>query len=145
MFKWTIKNKFQWNHNRNSNSLIKIMRLKMSSVKLRPFSLPQCVKHTFSALLWLTLLNLNHDVITVWGCFPNYCPFVKGIHRSRWIPFICHFNWGRVTHVCIANLITIGSDNGLSPDRHQAIIWSNVGILSIGPSKINFSEFLIET
>ena len=29
---------------------------------------------------------------------------------------------GRVTHVCVSNLTIIGSDNGLSPDRHQAII-----------------------
>ena len=38
------------------------------------------------------------------------------------------------------NLSIIGSDNGLVPDRHQAIIWTNAGILLIGPSGINFSE-----
>ena len=27
----------------------------------------------------------------------------------------------------------VGSDNGLSPVRRQAIIWNNAGILSIGP------------
>ena len=37
-----------------------------------------------------------------------------------------------------------GSDNGLSPDRRQAIIWTNVGILLIGPPGTNFSEILIE-
>ena len=31
------------------------------------------------------------------------------------------------------NKAIIGSDNGLSPDRHQAIIWTNAGILLIGP------------
>ena len=31
-------------------------------------------------------------------------------------------HWGRVTHICVSQLITIVSDNGLSPDRHQAII-----------------------
>ena len=30
----------------------------------------------------LTLLNLNHDDVTVWKGFPNYWPFVKGIHRD---------------------------------------------------------------
>ena len=30
--------------------------------------------------------------------------------------------WGRVTHMCVRNLTIIGSDNGLSPGRHQAII-----------------------
>ena len=31
--------------------------------------------------------------------------------------------------------MTIGSDNGLSPGRHQAIIWTNVDILSIAPQR----------
>ena len=39
----------------------------------------------------------------------------------------------------------IGSDNGLSPGRRQAIIWANAGILLIGPLETNFSEILIET
>ena len=32
---------------------------------------------------------------------------------------------GRVTHIWIGKLTNIGSDNGLSPGRRQAIIWSN--------------------
>ena len=31
-------------------------------------------------------------------------------------------HWGRVTHICVSKLTIIGSDNGLSPDRRQAII-----------------------
>ena len=42
------------------------------------------------------------------------------------------------------NYAIIGSDNGLSPRRRQAIIWTNARILSIGPFGINFSEILIE-
>ena len=38
----------------------------------------------------------------------------------------------------------IGSDNSLSHGRRQAIIWTNDGILSIGPLRKNFSEILIE-
>ena len=53
-------------------------------------------------------------------------------------------HWGRVRHICVGNLTFIGSDNGLSPDRCQAIIWTNVGILLIGPQGTNFSEVLIE-
>ena len=45
---------------------------------------------------------------------------------------------------CIGNLTTISSDNGLSPGRRQAIIWTNVGMLLIGPLWTNFSEILIE-
>ena len=57
-------------------------------------------------------------------------------------PLLTH--WGRVTHVCVGNLTTIGSDNGLSPGRRQAIIWTNAEILLIGPLGTNFSDFLIE-
>ena len=53
-------------------------------------------------------------------------------------------HWGRVTHICVGKLIIIDSDNGLSPGWHQAIIWTNSGIWSIGPMGTNFSEILIE-
>ena len=52
--------------------------------------------------------------------------------------------WGRVTHICFGNLTIIGSDNGLSPGRRQAIIWTNAGILPIWPLGTNFSEILIK-
>ena len=53
-------------------------------------------------------------------------------------------HWGRVTHICVIKLTIIGSDNGLSPGRRQAIIWANAGILSIGHLGTNFSEILFE-
>ena len=37
-----------------------------------------------------------------------------------------------MTHICVGKTTIIGSDNGLSPDRRQAIIWTNAGILMIG-------------
>ena len=52
-------------------------------------------------------------------------------------------HWGRVTHVCVGKLTMIGSDNGLSPGRRQAIIWTNAGILCIGPVGTKFNEILI--
>ena len=53
-------------------------------------------------------------------------------------------NWGPVTHICVSKRTVIGSDNGLLPIRRQAIIWTNVGILLIGPSGTIFSENLVE-
>ena len=53
-------------------------------------------------------------------------------------------HWGRVTHICVSKLTIIGSDNGLSPDRRQAIIWTNDGLLLIEHLGTNFSEILIE-
>ena len=76
----------------------------------------------------------------------------NGISHSR-MPCRCMLSalyqaplthWGRVTHICVGNLTIIGSGNGLSPDRRQAITWTNVGILLIGPLGTNFSEMLIE-
>ena len=49
-----------------------------------------------------------------------------------------------MTHIYVIKLTIIGSDNGLSPGRHQAIILTNAGVLLIGPSGTNFSEILIE-
>ena len=51
---------------------------------------------------------------------------------------------GRVTHICVSELTIVGSDNGLSPGRRQAIIWSNAGILLIRTLGTNFSEILGE-
>ena len=42
------------------------------------------------------------------------------------------------------NYTIMGSDNGLSPGRHQAIIWTKAGIFLIGPNGTNFSEIIIE-
>ena len=53
-------------------------------------------------------------------------------------------HWGRVTHICVNKLTVFGSDNGSSPGRHQAIIWTNAGILLIGTLGTHFSEILIE-
>ena len=78
-------------------------------------------------------------------CINNY------IHIKGWdvIPYPCHnFNgsclthWGRMMHICISKLTIIGSDNGLSPDQCQAIIWTNAGILLIQTLGTNFSEIL---
>ena len=48
-----------------------------------------------------------------------------------------------MTHIYVCKLTTIGSNNGLSPGQHQAIIWTNAGILLIRPFGTNFSEILI--
>ena len=51
-------------------------------------------------------------------------------------------HWGWVTHICVGNLTITGPDNGLSPCRHQAIIWTNAGILLIRSSGTNISDIL---
>ena len=53
-------------------------------------------------------------------------------------------HWVRVTHICVGELTIIVSDNSLSPERRQAIIWTSAWILLIGPYGTNFSEISIE-
>ena len=77
---------------------------------------------------WGFSLRLNHSSQVILGIWPS----LSLIH------------WGRVMHICLSKLTIIGSDNGLSPCEHQAILWTNAGILLIGDLGINFSEILIE-
>ena len=66
------------------------------------------------------------------------------IHYKEPITAILLTHWSRVTHICVSKLTSIGSDNGLSPVRRQAIIWTNAGILLIRTLGTNFSEILCE-
>ena len=80
---------------------------------------------------WQVLIDSSvviHDNAVVWKCFPHYWSLIL---------------WIQVPHICVGKLTIIGSDNGLSPGRRQAIIWTNAGILLIGPLGTNFSEILI--
>ena len=80
----------------------------------------------------------SHCVNQWWVVY--WCTFAS-LGLSELKSFFTH--WGRVTHICVIKLTIIGSDNGLSPGRRQAIIWTNAGILLIGPIGTNFSEILI--
>ena len=120
-------------------------------------------------ILWAVLIPWT-DRLTGWRVTPegvndvntpfnagqhHICRDIRGTHdiggcwnlkrRVATIPplwaSICWLtHWGRVTHICVGKLTIIGSDNGLSPKRLQAIIWTNAGILLIGRLGTNFSE-----
>ena len=49
-----------------------------------------------------------------------------------------------ITRICVSKLSIIGSDKGLSPGRHQAIIWTKAGISLIRNLGTNFSEIVSE-
>ena len=55
-----------------------------------------------------------------------------------------HFNSLRPRDAYMRDLTIIGSDNGLSPGRRQAIIWTNAELLLNRTFGTNFSEILIE-
>ena len=81
---------------------------------------------SYVLILWVSLTYINHVISPKW----------------KTTPLLTH--WSRVTHICVSKLTIIDSDNGLSPSRRQAIIWTNAGILLIGPQETNLSEILIE-
>ena len=86
----------------------------------------------FSKFLWL--LTILNTLLLLRGHYWTD-------HGTLWQPLgAC---WGWAMHICLGKLTTIGSDNGLSPGRRQAIIWTIAGILLIGPLGTNFSEILI--
>ena len=49
-----------------------------------------------------------------------------------------------MVHICVSKLTTIDSDNDLTPDRRQAIICTDAGILLIEALETNLSGILIE-
>ena len=53
---------------------------------------------------------------------------INSLSLRTWISKSTH--WGRVRYICFSKLTIIGSDNGLSPGRRQAIIWTSDEILS---------------
>ena len=118
----SILNIFQWNFIRKSiafihyNAFENLTWIKDSSTPMNnPFSYKSSLKSTYSGSI--------------------QCLKASMIYLTQ---------WGRVTHICVDNLNTVGSDNGLSPDWPQAIIWTNAGILLIQILGTNFSEILNE-
>ena len=67
--------------------------------------------------------------------------YFKKIHlktsSAKWLLFCPGFNelthWGQAMHICVNKLTIIGSDNGLSPGRRQAIIWTMLEYCSLHP------------
>ena len=99
-------------------------------VKVMGWLLPWWHKHITCRLI-VSWTNFTE----IW-IYTKCQPFYSGLNVLT--------HWGWATHICVSKLTIIGSDNGLSPGRRQAIIWTNAGILIIGPLGTNFSEILIE-
>ena len=92
-------------------------------------------------MCWTTVMLTSNKHIWLWFGGVSF-----GQHPWGLIIYLHNLkltHWSRMTHICIGKLTTIGSDNGLSPGRRQAIIWTNAGILLIGPIGTNLGEILI--
>ena len=104
-----------------------------------PLSLPSLLSITANATIIISIIIIVIIIIIV-----VVVVFVIIIVISCIFISVTLFHWGRVTYICVVKLTIIVSDNGLSPGRRQAIIWTNAGILLIGPLGTYFSGILIE-
>ena len=100
---------------------------------------PSIKKKPFIIFYWY-LLSTEYYHALCWSVELDITMFHQLICCICLIPCLTH--WGQVTHIRVSNSTIIGSDNGLSPDWHQAIIWTNAGILSIRTIRTNFSKIL---
>ena len=104
------------------------------------------MKHVYTWMdLDLILLYCVHYKVTFWDITAwVYVTVPWDIYGSSFKSII--FNSLRPTdaYICVGNLTIIASDNGLSPGRRQAIIWTKAEILLVWPLGTNFSGILIE-
>ena len=113
--------------------------------------MPACIPIHIDMLQYILLLLFANPhlknipkKISWYVCYRNRkyrytCLWFTECNTSMWLN-----HWGRETHICVSKLTIIGSNNGLSPGRRQAIILTNDGILLIKTSGTNFNEILIE-
>ena len=85
----------------------------------------------------MTHYSTTHLMDEEYTWFVLCCGWLRGRLCCGWLR-------GRVMHMYVSKLTIIVSDNGLAPSWRQGIIWTNAGILSIGPLGTNFSEILFE-
>ena len=95
--------------------------------------------------IWVNI-SYEYEIITINRTKANHkkCIFYGITWTTLEISYLDDIISCRVTHICVSKLIIFGSDNGLSPGRRQAIIWTNAGILLIWPLRTNFSEISID-
>ena len=88
---------------------------------------------------WMSIYVIMWNIV-IWHEMWYYHMFSLDQHDE----LLALTHWGRVTQICVSKFTIIGPDNGLSPIRRQAIIWTNAGILVIRTLGTNFTEILIE-
>ena len=88
--------------------------------------------------MWISLNNIKIHLIMSSAKYQSFC---SGLNVSPFDPRLklVEAGWRICAPVQHTN---IGSDDGLSPGRHQAIICTNDGILLIRSLGTNFSEIL---
>ena len=86
-----------------------------------------------------TYINKKTKKQYYYSCVPNLYGGLRACICDYIFTESCGCNYLDINYQDI-----IGSDHGLSPGRRQAMIWTNAGMLLIGPFGTNFSEILME-
>ena len=104
----------------------------------------QTVTSSNKEILEMMPQNIFNGVfLTAYGCLSHiWLGFDADGGFLFWLPPILNSLRPNDPYASL-NWVIIGLDNGLSPVRRQAIIWTNAGILLIGPLGTNFSAILI--
>ena len=100
-----------------------------------------------SVVMLLMIVNISHtrpssQFMLLWAQLYDTHDCMIG--PLLWVLDAWLTHWGWVTHICVGNRTIIGSDNGLSPCQRLPIIWTNAGILLIGPLGTDFGEISIK-
>ena len=123
-----------------SNSIANPLELLQSCAKCRYVHSCNHVKSILGFVTEFTVMFVvlaNGGIAFIWKLC---CHWLKSLHQFH----VTLTHWGQVTYICVGKQTIIGSDKGLPPGRRQAIIWTNAGILLIGPLGTNFSEISIK-
>ena len=101
---------------------------------------------------WCDVTKVVHVYCMEFDLYFTDSPFLGlddgfGQYCGCWWTGVQFWPAGRFTHMRRFPDHSIGSNNSLSPDWRQAIIWTNTILLSIGPLGTNFSQnaFKIQT
>ena len=132
--KWNLRNKLQWNSNKDSNIFIQENAFEFVVWKMAAiFSWPQCVNPIgFSVSAFIILC-------TCWFLFSHNIYFPTSaclIYRqdnllTGYCSDLLNFKWNFIEIYSLVynwQYVRIGSGNGLVPDRQQAfaLFWTNV-------------------
>ena len=106
--------------------------------------------------IYLIFTHTSHEICTQSCCALLCCGYIiRSFGLMGCIhPYslaLLHRCWGnckiavlQITHIFVGKLTIIGSDNGLLPGRHQAIIWTSAAVLSIRPNATYFNKVLFK-
>ena len=133
---WSARVEGWGDHSNEPVGIVNINTIKQWIAKPCAYFMQYTANITAQETIFFLPIHLNHlrDLCSLISQWIRKCFCVILTQWGRWVSI----------HTSIPSVI-IGSDNGMSPARCQAIIWTNAALLSIRPWGIKVSEFVIES